>query len=58
MYEQQTPFELSDFIGLTYFLNNLLYKAIQGNLLGKKSATTLEYCTVKMSSNIFFDLKI
>lgn len=41
MYEQQTPFELSDFIGLTYFLNNLLYKAIQGNLLGKNKMANL-----------------
>lgn len=35
MYEQQTPFELQDFIGLTHFLNNFLYKAIQDNIFGK-----------------------
>lgn len=35
MYEQQTPFELSDFIGLSYFLNNFLFKAVQENIFGK-----------------------
>lgn len=34
MYEQQTPFELADYIGLSYFLNNFLFKAIQENIFG------------------------
>lgn len=35
MYEQQTPFQMTDYIGLSYFLNNFLYKAIQANSFGK-----------------------
>lgn len=35
MYEQQTPFELSDFVGLSYFLNNFLFRAIQENIFGR-----------------------
>lgn len=35
MYEQQTPFELSDYVGLSYFLNNFLYRAIQENVFGE-----------------------
>lgn len=34
MYEQQTPFELSDYVGLSYFLNNFLFRAIQENVFG------------------------
>lgn len=34
MYEQQTPFELVDYIALSSFLNNFLYKAIQENIFG------------------------
>lgn len=35
MYEQQTPFELVDYIGLSYFLNNFLYKTIQDSIFGE-----------------------
>lgn len=35
MYEQQSPFELSDYVGLSYFLNNFLFKAIQDNVFGR-----------------------
>lgn len=35
MYENQVPFKITDYIGLSYFLNNFLYKAIQSNLVGK-----------------------
>lgn len=35
MYEQQTPFELVDYIALSSFLNLFLYKAIQENIFGK-----------------------
>lgn len=35
MYEQQTPFEIIDYIGLSSFLNNFLYKAIQDNIFGE-----------------------
>lgn len=34
MYEQQEPFQLSDYTGLSYFLNNFLYKTIQDNIIG------------------------
>lgn len=37
MYTEQKPFLLNDFIMLTYFLNNILYKLINENLLGKYS---------------------
>lgn len=37
MYEQQTPFELQDYVGLTNFLNNFLYKSIQENIFDLKS---------------------
>ncbi|GAB0093851.1 ubiquitin-protein ligase E3B [Sergentomyia squamirostris] len=40
MYEQQTPFQLSDFIALSYFLNNFLYRAIQEGLFDPKTITT------------------
>lgn len=39
MYEQQTPFELSDYVGLSYFLNNFLHKAIQENYFGTTNDT-------------------
>lgn len=35
MYEQQTPFELADYVGLSSFLNNFLYKSIQENIFGE-----------------------
>lgn len=34
MYEQQTPFELADYIGLSYFLNNFLFRGIQESIFG------------------------
>lgn len=37
MYEQQTPFELLDYIGFSYFLNNFLYKAIQDSIFGESA---------------------
>lgn len=36
MYEQQTPFELADFIGLSSFINNLLFKGIHGGSIGMR----------------------
>ncbi|XP_053953926.1 ubiquitin-protein ligase E3B [Anastrepha ludens] len=39
MYTEQKPFLLNDFIMLTYFLNNILYKIINENLLGTKNVT-------------------
>lgn len=39
MYEQQTPFQLNDFIALVYFLNNFLYRAIQENIFDPKTVT-------------------
>jgi len=35
MYTEQNPFKLNDYVMLTYFLNNILYKLINDNLLGK-----------------------
>ncbi|XP_037044995.1 ubiquitin-protein ligase E3B [Bradysia coprophila] len=40
MYEQQTPFELADYIGLSYFLNNFLFKAIQDNIFDPRTVTS------------------
>lgn len=34
MYEQQDPFKLSDFVTISYFLNQFLYKAVLNNLFG------------------------
>lgn len=47
MYEQQTPFELSDHVGLSYFLNNFLYKAIQENFFGTVARMrTIDYKSI------------
>lgn len=35
MYEHQDPFKLTDFITMSYFLNQFLYKAVLTNLFGK-----------------------
>lgn len=49
MYEQQDPFKLTDFVTMSYFLNQFLYKAVLNNLFGnyhvikqkkKKTSTT------------------
>ncbi|XP_016973174.1 ubiquitin-protein ligase E3B isoform X2 [Drosophila rhopaloa] len=37
MYTEQNPFKLNDYVMLTYFLNNILYKLINDNLLGAKN---------------------
>lgn len=34
MYTEQNPFRLNDYVMLTYFLNNMLYKLINDNILG------------------------
>lgn len=34
MYEQQDPFKLGDFVTISYFLNQFLYKAVLNNLFG------------------------
>ncbi|XP_037932365.1 ubiquitin-protein ligase E3B [Teleopsis dalmanni] len=39
MYTEQKPFLLNDYVMLTYFLNNLLYRLINDNVLGTKSVT-------------------
>ncbi|XP_011210956.1 ubiquitin-protein ligase E3B [Bactrocera dorsalis] len=39
MYTEQKPFLLNDYVMLTYFLNNILYKLINENLLGTKNVT-------------------
>lgn len=35
MYEQQEPFKLTDFVTMSYFLNQFLYKAVLNNLFGE-----------------------
>ena len=35
MYEQQTPFRLTDYVNISSFLNCFLYKGVLGNLFGK-----------------------
>jgi hypothetical protein len=35
MYEQQDPFKLTDFVAMSYFLNQFLYKAVLINLFGE-----------------------
>lgn len=50
MYEQQNPFKLNDFIVMSSFLNMFLYKAILGNLFGKKTVKT----TTVFSSTLTF----
>ncbi|XP_037720549.1 ubiquitin-protein ligase E3B [Drosophila subpulchrella] len=37
MYTEQNPFKLNDYVMLTYFLNNILYKLINDNLLAGKN---------------------
>ncbi|KAH8378895.1 hypothetical protein KR009_001935 [Drosophila setifemur] len=37
MYTEQNPFKLNDYVMLTYFLNNMLYKLINDNVLGAKN---------------------
>ncbi|XP_066590975.1 ubiquitin-protein ligase E3B [Prorops nasuta] len=39
MYEQQDPFKLGDFITISYFLNQFLYKAVLNNLFDVKSVS-------------------
>ncbi|KAM0725175.1 Ubiquitin-protein ligase E3B [Formica fusca] len=40
MYEQQDPFKLTDFITMSYFLNQFLYKAVLSNLFDVKSVSS------------------
>ncbi|EDW80029.1 uncharacterized protein Dwil_GK12351, isoform A [Drosophila willistoni] len=37
MYTEQNPFRLNDYVMLTYFLNNILFKLINDNILGGKN---------------------
>lgn len=44
MYTEQSPFRLNDYVMLTYFLNNMLYKLINDNVLGMLNAiSVMEY---------------
>ncbi|EFN88458.1 Ubiquitin-protein ligase E3B [Harpegnathos saltator] len=40
MYEQQDPFKLTDFVTVSYFLNQFLYKAVLTNLFDVKSVSS------------------
>lgn len=44
MYEHQDPFKLTDFITMSYFLNQFLYKAVLTNLFGN----LISFCHVKL----------
>jgi len=44
MYEHQDPFKLTDFITMSYFLNQFLYKAVLTNLFGKSISVIFCYC--------------
>ena len=37
MYTEQKLFQLNDFVMLTYFLNNILYKIINEDIFGKRN---------------------
>lgn len=41
MYTEEKPFLLNDYVMLTYFLNNILYKIINDNILGKETLGSL-----------------
>lgn len=43
MYEQQEPFKLTDFVTISYFLNQFLYKAVLNNLFGKRNHLKVQY---------------
>jgi len=43
MYEQQDPFKLTDFVAMSYFLNQFLYKAVLINLFGESANPSISY---------------
>lgn len=55
MYEQQDPFKLTDFITMSYFLNQFLYKAVLTNLFGKISVVSDESASQRFL--VSFNLK-
>lgn len=40
MYTEQEPFLLSDYVALSYFVNNFLFKVIQDNIIDPRTVTT------------------
>lgn len=40
MYTEQKPFLLSDYVALSYFLNNFLFKMIQDNIIDARAVTS------------------
>lgn len=50
MYETQDPFKISDFITMSYFLNQFLYKAVLNNLFGKYNYTTCKSDTKNITN--------
>ncbi|EDW19516.2 LOW QUALITY PROTEIN: uncharacterized protein Dmoj_GI13828 [Drosophila mojavensis] len=40
MYTEQNPFRLNDYVMLTYFLNNILYKLINDNIMGARNVVS------------------
>lgn len=53
MYEQQDPFKLTDFITMSYFLNQFLYKAVLSNLFGKISGHKFNLISILFSKKSF-----
>lgn len=49
MYEHQDPFKLTDFITMSYFLNQFLYKAVLTNLFGTSCVRLLKIVREKNS---------
>jgi len=55
MYEHQDPFKLMDFIAMSYFLNQFLYKAVLTNLFGKSISVFFSLIKRKNGRNFKID---
>lgn len=51
MYEQQKPFRLVDYVYMSSFLNQFLYKGVLGNLFGKLLQSD-GYCELKQQRQV------
>lgn len=56
MYEQQDPFKLSDFVTISYFLNQFLYKAVLNNLFGACYNLCIIFFYNIVAIILFFDI--
>lgn len=48
MYTEQKLFQLNDFVMLTYFLNNILYKIINEDIFGKLTKKKFKLCLIRL----------